>query len=362
MTVFTYGTSPTTFTATLNVTRYDASGAITTDTVTGRTFTAANQRIGNGGSTTADTIAMTGGGDLFAWDDYTTSTAGGTLNGSGEFYAFQNSSQRNAVETILGGAGNDVVNLTFEASGERYWEWDLANGGVNVRMYVDAGDGDDIVWGHNPGETLLGGAGNDSIDGGSGNDTLYGGNDSDRLYGNDGNDLVYGDAGTDTLSGEAGNDLVDGGAGSDAGWGEAGVDTLYGGIGDDAFYVSRDDGTGDVVSDSGGTDRLVLFGSFATSGLDWWVAGTGVTDGNGGVIGNALGGATANVSVSYAAGNVFTINLLNGVGGAVLASVTGDADEIDSVVLWNFDSPTAGQTQELFTWNGSAFTFAGYIG
>ena len=60
-----------------------------------------------------DLLVMTSGNDLFAWDDYTTSTPGGALNGSGEYYAFQNSSRTRAIETITAGSGNDLVNLTI---------------------------------------------------------------------------------------------------------------------------------------------------------------------------------------------------------------------------------------------------------
>ncbi|QQS10518.1 MAG: hypothetical protein IPK81_12635 [Rhodospirillales bacterium] len=456
MTVFTYGSgSATTASFTVDVTRYDESGAATADTVAGRTFTSLSGRLGNGNSTTADTLVMSGGDDLFAWDDYTTSAPGGALNGNGEYYAFQNSSRTRAVETILAGNGNDLVNLTYEASGQTYWQWDSANGGVNASMYVDGGAGDDIIWGHNPGERLFGGAGDDWIDGGTGNDSLYGGDDDDSLvggggndtlsgdagadvlrdtannnlfyggtgddsmyggagndtmyggadddfltvtggvntlFGDDGNDLIiggtgvdsaFGGVGTDYLSGAGGADYLDGGDDSDGIWGGAAADTVYGGAGTDYlyggagdgdtlhggadadfYYFSRDDGLGDVIVETSGTgDTIVAFGSFATSGADWWVDGTGVTDGNGGLLGDALGGAGANVSITYGAGNTFTFSILDSVGGStVLASISGDADFVTRIVLWNSDNVIPGQTQELFTWDGSAFVFAGYEG
>ncbi len=450
MTTFTYGTSGApTSTYTLTVTRYDESGNATGDSVSG-TWTALRSRLGNGNSNTADTLVMTGGNDLFAWDDYTTSTPGGALNGGSEYYAFQNSSRTRGIETIIAGAGADLINLSYEKSGEVYWQWDFANGGANASMYVDGGTGDDIIWGHNPGETLLGGDGNDWIDGGAGNDSLFGGagNDSvvgglgndrlqgddgndtlvdlsghnqvyggtgddwahtgtgnDTVYGDDGNDVIddaggsnilyggagndyiYGGSGSDTafggdnndaISGFDGNDTIDGGLNEDAMWGGGGTDTLYGGSGndylyggggngdtmyggdgDDAFYFARGDGTGDRIVDSGGTNTIVVFGGFATEDTgQWWVPGTGVSDHNGGTIGDALGGTGSDVSISYAAGNVFTLNIL----GTGAASITADADEVQRIILWNSDNTLPNQTQEVFQWNGNQFVFMGYEG
>lgn len=451
MTTFTYSTSgaPTSSYA-ITVTRYDEAGNATTDSVAGRTWTSLSSRIGNGNSNTADTLVMTSGNDLFAWDDYTTSTPGGALNGSGEYYAFQNSSRTRAIETITAGSGNDLVNLTYEHTGEVYWQWDFANGGVNASMWVDGGTGDDIIWGHNPGETLLGGDGNDWIDGGSGNDSLFGGtgNDSvvgglgnDRLWGDDGNDtlidtagdnsiygglgddfafggtgndVIYGDDGNDVISdaggtnqlyggvgndfiyggtgadsayggddndavsGLGGNDYIDGSIGEDALWGGDGVDTIYGGSqtdylyggagngdtmyggdGDDFFYFARGDGTGDRIVDTSGTNTIVVFGGFATEDTgQWWVPGTGVSDNNGGTIGDALGGTGSGVSISYAAGNVFTLSIL----GSGAASITADADEVQRIILWNCDNTLPNRTQEVFEWNGSHFAFMGYEG
>lgn len=76
------------------------------------------------------------------------------------------------------------------------------------------------------GETLSGGAGNDTIVGKAGADTLNG---------NDGNDAMHGGADNDTLSGGNGTDLLHGGTGSDTLNGNNGLDTLYGGDGADIF-------------------------------------------------------------------------------------------------------------------------------
>jgi len=62
---------------------------------------------------------------------------------------------------------------------------------------LDAGDGDDLVYG---------GSGNDSLIGYSGNDTFYGQDGYDTLHGGDGADILNGGTGNDLLKGDAGND------------------------------------------------------------------------------------------------------------------------------------------------------------
>jgi Ca2+-binding RTX toxin-like protein len=71
---------------------------------------------------------------------------------------------------------------------------------------VNAGAGDDVVFG---------GAGNDKIDAGSGDDVVYGGAGNDVLGGGEGNDILIGGEGNDQLDGGVGNDVLSGGSGSD---------------------------------------------------------------------------------------------------------------------------------------------------
>jgi len=281
MTTFTYGTSGApTSTYSITVTRYNESGVATTDSVAGRTWTSLSSRIGNGDSSTADSLVMTSGNDLFVWDDYTTSTPGGALNGSGEFYAFQNSSRTRAIETIAAGSGNDLVNLTYEASGQTYWQWDSAAGGANASMWVDGGVGDDIIWGHNPGEFLYGGADNDWIDGGAGNDSLFGGAGNDSVVGGLGNDRLQGDDGNDTLIDTSGNNLMYGGLGDDTAYGGTGNDTIQGDDGDD------------LISDAGGTNTL-----YGGVGNDFIYGGAGTDSAFGGDGNDAMSGFDGNDSL-----------------------------------------------------------------
>jgi Ca2+-binding RTX toxin-like protein len=190
------------------------------------------------------------------------------------------------IETIVGGAGNDVL---YGTSGDD--RFDISAGGND---YVYAGGGNDTI---DAGSAMTGA---DTIDGGSGSDTLnlsgtytnltFGastmtgvenivlaagsnynlitnnatvlsglslaingaalgaGNtltlnasaesDTTATYvvtGGSGNDSLTAGAGNDTLTGGAGNDTLIGGAGNDLLTGGAGQDTLTGGVGNDTF-------------------------------------------------------------------------------------------------------------------------------
>jgi Ca2+-binding RTX toxin-like protein len=84
--------------------------------------------------------------------------------------------------------------------------------------------GDDILFGSDSpnqilglggNDILFGFDGNDSLDGGAGNDILDGGVEDDVLLGGSGNDSLQGGAGNDTLTGGIGNDYLSGSIGSD---------------------------------------------------------------------------------------------------------------------------------------------------
>lgn len=102
----------------------------------------------------------------------------------------------------------------------------------------------------------------DSINAGGGNDTVYG------LAGHD---VIDGGAGDDALYGDAGNDLITGGLGADK---------LYGGAGNDVFVISGMEGQGDSFAGDAGTDSIEVSGSGAatlsrfsaiTSSVEAWV-------------------------------------------------------------------------------------------
>lgn len=119
--------------------------------------------------------------------------------------------------------------------------------GTDYADWIDAGDGDDTIYGEGGDDILDGKAGADHIYGGAGNDIIYGGDIEDFLDGGDGDDTIY--AGTSA----GGIDVVIGGAGNDHLYGEAGIDEMYGGSGDD--YIDAGGDT-DLVHGGDGNDEI----------------------------------------------------------------------------------------------------------
>lgn len=249
----------------------------------------------SGGAQIYATIWYNGGANDDVWDDRNAS--------DGHNYVIEwdagSLSDDNAIDTLNGGAGNDLI-----------YGWggaDILRGGDNDDQLF-GGDGDDNMNGQNDNDMLAGGDGNDIADGGNGNDIIYGQNGDDNLDGDAGVDVVYGDAGNDivdggdgddtlyggvgddnmdgdndndTLYGDAGNDLIDGGNGndtlfggtdnddlngqdgSDILWGEDGVDNLNGGNGNDTLHG----GDGNDIVD-GGADDDILNGNDGDDNMD----------------------------------------------------------------------------------------------
>jgi len=91
-----------------------------------------------------------------------------------------------------------------------------------VPVIINAGDGNDVIYGGAYADLLFGGAGNDTLFGGSANDTLHGNDGNDYLNGGRGADQLFGDAGNDQLlaAGDHTPDRLDGGVGFDRAWGD----------------------------------------------------------------------------------------------------------------------------------------------
>lgn len=107
---------------------------------------------------------------------------------------------------------------------------------------VDAGRGNDRIFGGGGPNVLIGGPGNDILHGFDGNDVLIGGDGNDWLLSRGGNDILLGGDGRDYLFAGLGDDHAEGGSGND--WlrsiggqnelfGDDGNDILLGGINDD---------------------------------------------------------------------------------------------------------------------------------
>ena len=210
-------------------------------------------------------------------------------------------------------SGEDHAQLRFSASYNwndipTSWtmhyiiEWDAGlMSDDNAADIVDAGEGDDIIYGYGGGDTLTGGEGNDLIIAGSGNDTVTGGIGSDALHGGDGTDTIAystdtagvnvniasnitsggdaagdtisgfenitGGSGDDTLTGSSSANMLIGGAGIDTFYGGADIDTINGDAGNDVIYGEDGD---DIID--GGADNDDIHGGAGADNLD---GGTG---------------------------------------------------------------------------------------
>lgn len=198
------------------------------------------------------------------------------------------------IDRLTGGAGNDFIDALDDN--------DILTGGA----------GSDTIQGDGGDDSIFGGQadGNDIYDGGAGFDTLYltgvssnmtlnvsatqvssvqTGTDSvasiESVVAGFGNDTVNGDASTsfylsgfegddvvnagnmgDHLFGEGGLDTLNGGTGNDVLDGGDGADLLNGGLGDDTYAYTP--GTvADVVSDTGGADKILMGEGYALADL-----------------------------------------------------------------------------------------------
>jgi hypothetical protein len=123
--------------------------------------------------------------------------------------------------------------------------------GVSIAMSIEAGEGNDHVYGGDANDVIRGGEGDDTLWGAGGRDRVYGGAGDDAAAGGGSNDTLYGDDGRDRLDGGRGNDRLSGDAGADRCNGEQGDDVIIGGEGRDR--LAGGEGS-DWFPDYSGTD------------------------------------------------------------------------------------------------------------
>ena len=139
--------------------------------------------------------------------------------------------------TLIGGGGKDTLY------------------GLDGADTLEGGDDNDFLYGGTGNDTLNGGAGTDYLQGDTGDDSLHGGADEDTLMGGEGNDQLFGDSGKDVLVAGEGADVLVGGADSDTLLGQAGDDVLVGGYSLDDLYSEK---TYDYLAGGSGFDTYLV--------------------------------------------------------------------------------------------------------
>ena len=126
------------------------------------------ETVVNGGAG-YDILTLTDRSDAFFLHD-NLSSFNSSLILHDDFQGHAGFSRVSLIEEINSGYGDDVIDLTSP---------DYSLGGQ--QLIIDAGHGDDVVWGSDADEEIFGGAGNDTLFGGSGNNRLAGGLGADEF-------------------------------------------------------------------------------------------------------------------------------------------------------------------------------------
>ncbi|MFT3788950.1 MAG: calcium-binding protein [Tepidisphaeraceae bacterium] len=129
------------------------------------------------------------------------------------------------IDWIDGGSDVDSANYSFE------------NTNASMRLSLD-GIANDGAVGANTGNLIA----VEDLGTGDGDDILIGNGHANRLDAGKGNDTIYGLGGDDTIDSGWGVNLVDAGTGNDVVM-RSGIDTIYGGAGDDAVESVAGGGT-----------------------------------------------------------------------------------------------------------------------
>ncbi|WP_310619619.1 calcium-binding protein [Flexibacterium corallicola] len=131
-------------------------------------------------------------------------------------------------DTILGSEGDDTIYGDFETSDSPPLDVVSWNSDKDYTSYIDTAFNPNLSYN----DTINAGSGDDLIYGGFGDDSISAGNGDDTIYGGDGDDWISAGRGSDTIYGGDGNDYIHVGerTGSD-------IDTVYGGAGADTIIT-----------------------------------------------------------------------------------------------------------------------------
>lgn len=237
--------------------------------------------------------------------------------------------------------------------------------GTDLDESIEAGTGNDKLYGGAGNDVLVGGKGNDTLYGGIGDDTLDGGAGNDFLSGGEGNDIylvnslkdkVTDTGGTDTVkasitlslsagienltltgtaningTGNAGDNTITGNAGKNMLAGGVGRDTLIGGGGDDIYVVDVFDAI--LEEADGGTDTVQSSANYSLANIrnveNLTLTGKGNITGTGNELANVLtGNAGKNLLAGGAGDDIYVI----GAGDTIAEELEGGNDTVYSTV------------------------------
>jgi len=328
------------------------------------------------------------------------------VGGDGNDTYYVDNTNDAVVETATG--GYDIVNATTDfalaANVERLVMTGAATVGLgnaldNVMdargathgVTIDAGAGNDLLWGSRYADTLIGGDGNDAYYVDNTDDvvveTATGGYDIvnatanfalaanvERLVMTGAATVGTGNALDNVMDarGATRGVTIDSSAGNDLLWGSRYADTLIGGDGNDAYYV---DNTDDVVVETatGGYDIVNATANFAlAANVERLVMTGAATVGTGNALDNVMDarGATRGVTIDAAAGDDILFDsayddvLTGGAGLDRFYLTTGGQDTLSYTasgfgndLVYGFDSDPVGG-QDLISLSGMGFTSA----
>ncbi len=148
---------------------------------------------------------------------------------------------------LVGAAGNDFLQAGLISTAS------ATTGEAGAQHTLDAGDGDNIVYGD---------FGNDTITTGGGEDEVYAFGGNDRIDVGDRDDVVYAGAGSDRVAGGWGRDVIYGGVSAAGGGSANDVNMIFGDV------VTDDPGQPPGTPPASSTHADVIYGDLGTDMID----------------------------------------------------------------------------------------------
>jgi Ca2+-binding RTX toxin-like protein len=202
---------------------------------------------------------------------------------------------------------------------------------AGVANFIDAGAGDDVIYGEGA-DTVIGGDGFDVFFGGSGGAITLN-------LATSGIELVWGSVGSDSLDGStatANLTLITQGSGGD---------TMRGGSGDDFIYFQ----SGDVISGGAGADWAVA--TFSPIGINLNMTSTGFENAWGSASADTISAASATTAVVIV-GDAGNDSIIGGSAGDFLYGFGGSDTLVGGL---GDDNLVGGAGNDVFLFNSAAF-------